>query len=80
MAYQHKRLRKQTLHLTIAGVLRRSLISELKEQKDCPYSETEIWDREEISTKIKYEPYKRRAALALLWDLFIDKFKTKNYL
>jgi integrase/recombinase XerD len=35
-----------------------------------PYSETEIWDREEIFTIIKYEPYKRnKAALALLWDL-----------
>ena len=35
-----------------------------------PYSETEIWDREEIFTIIKYEPYKRnKAALSLLWDL-----------
>ena len=35
-----------------------------------PYSETEIWDREEIFAIIKYEPYKRnKAALALLWDL-----------
>jgi hypothetical protein len=35
-----------------------------------PYSETEIWDKEELITIIKYEPYKRnKAILALLWDL-----------
>ncbi|MDN5845168.1 MAG: hypothetical protein L0H53_02710 [Candidatus Nitrosocosmicus sp.] len=39
-------------------------------KRSSPYSETEIWDREEIFTIIKYEPYKRnKAALALLWDL-----------
>jgi integrase/recombinase XerD len=33
-----------------------------------PYSETEIWDKDEFI--IKYEPYKRnKAALALMWDL-----------
>jgi integrase/recombinase XerD len=32
--------------------------------------ETELWDRDEILSIIKYEPYKRnKAALALLWDL-----------
>ena len=35
-----------------------------------PYLETEIWDRDDIFTIIRYEPYKRnKAALALLWDL-----------
>lgn len=35
-----------------------------------PYLESEIWDRDELSAVIKYEPYKRnKAALALLWDL-----------
>jgi integrase/recombinase XerD len=35
-----------------------------------PYVETEIWDRDELFTVIKYEQYKRNnAALALLWDI-----------
>ena len=35
-----------------------------------PYLETEIWDRDELFTIMKYDPYKRnKAALALLWDL-----------
>src|SRR5215208_1410524 len=35
-----------------------------------PYLETELWERDEILSIIKYEPYKRnKAALALLWDL-----------
>ncbi len=35
-----------------------------------PYSETEIWDKDELATIIKYEPYKRnKAILSLLWDL-----------
>jgi integrase/recombinase XerD len=35
-----------------------------------PYSESEIWERDELLMVIKYEPYKRnRAALSLLWDL-----------
>jgi hypothetical protein len=32
--------------------------------------ETELWERDEILSIIKYEPYKRnKAALSLLWDL-----------
>jgi integrase/recombinase XerD len=32
--------------------------------------ETELWDRDEILSIVKYEPYKRnKAALTLLWDL-----------
>ncbi|MGD9533438.1 MAG: hypothetical protein AB7V56_06685 [Candidatus Nitrosocosmicus sp.] len=35
-----------------------------------PYLETEIWDKDELATIIKYEPYKRnKAVLSLLWDL-----------
>ena len=35
-----------------------------------PYLETQIWDRDDIFTIIRYEPDKRnKAALALLWDL-----------
>ena len=35
-----------------------------------PYLETKIWDKDELFTIIKYEPYKRnKAVLALLWDL-----------
>lgn len=35
-----------------------------------PYLESELWEREDILTIIKYESYKRnKAMLALLWDL-----------
>jgi len=35
-----------------------------------PYSQSDIWDREELLTIINYEPSKRnKAALALFWDL-----------
>jgi hypothetical protein len=35
-----------------------------------PYLETEIWDRDELVTIIKYEPHRRnKAILALMWDL-----------
>lgn len=35
-----------------------------------PYSETEIWDLEELLTIVKYEPYLRnKAILTLMWDL-----------
>jgi hypothetical protein len=42
-----------------------------KENKETKsYSETEIWDRDEILSIVKYESYKRnKAALTLLWDL-----------
>jgi hypothetical protein len=39
-------------------------------QEAKPIPGTEIGDRDELFTIIKYEPYKRnKAALALLWDL-----------
>ena len=35
-----------------------------------PYIETEIWERDELLTIIKYEPYVRnKAILTLMWDL-----------
>ena len=35
-----------------------------------PYLESEIWEKDEILTIIKYEPYMRnKAILALMWDL-----------
>ena len=41
-----------------------------KTKRLSPYSQTEIWDKDEFLSIIKYEPYKRnRAALALMWDL-----------
>jgi integrase/recombinase XerD len=45
-------------------------IRKKKTKRLSPYSETEIWDRDEILSVVKYEPYKRnKAALTLLWDL-----------
>ena len=45
-------------------------IKEKKTKRVSPYSETELWERDEILFILKYEPYKRnKAALALFWDL-----------
>jgi len=45
-------------------------IRKKKTKRLSPYSETEIWDREEVLSIVKYERYKRnKAALTLLWDL-----------
>jgi hypothetical protein len=45
-------------------------IKKKRTQRLSPYLETELWERDEILSIIKYEPYKRnKAALALLWDL-----------
>jgi hypothetical protein len=41
-----------------------------KTKRLSPYSETELWDREEILFIVKYEPHIRnKAALTLFWDL-----------
>jgi integrase/recombinase XerD len=41
-----------------------------KTNRISPYSESEIWERDDLLTVIKYEPLKRnKAALALCWDL-----------
>ena len=45
-------------------------IKEKKSKRTSPYSENDIWDRDELLTIIKYEPeIRNKAILALLWDL-----------
>ena len=45
-------------------------IKEKRSKRLSPYSETELWERDEILFIIKYEPFKRnKAALTLFWDL-----------
>jgi integrase/recombinase XerD len=50
-----------------------AFIESLKPKKTkrlSPYSETEIWEKDEFLALIKYEQFQRnKAALALLWDL-----------
>ncbi len=44
-------------------------INKKKTKRLSPYNEVEIWDREELLSIVKYEPYKRnKAILTLLWD------------
>ena len=44
-------------------------IKEKKTKRLSPYSETEIWDRDELLLVVKYEAYIRnKAALTLFWD------------
>jgi integrase/recombinase XerD len=45
-------------------------IKEKRTKRISPYSETELWERDEILSIIKYDPFKRnKAALTLFWDL-----------
>ena len=45
-------------------------ISKKKSKRISPYLEGELWEKEELLSIIKYEPYKRnKAILSLLWDL-----------
>jgi integrase/recombinase XerD len=45
-------------------------IKERRTKRQSPYSETEIWDRDELLTIVKYEPYLRnKVALTLCWDM-----------
>jgi integrase/recombinase XerD len=45
-------------------------IKEKRSKRISPYLESEIWDKDELQTIIKYELYKRnKVALAMLWDL-----------
>jgi hypothetical protein len=45
-------------------------IKEKRTKRISPYLETELWDKEDLLTIIKYEPYKRnKAIISLLWDL-----------
>lgn len=42
----------------------------IKKRRLSPYSESEIWERDELLSIVKYEPYTRnKAALTLFWDL-----------
>lgn len=44
-------------------------INKKKTKRLSPYTESDIWDREELLLIVKYEPYKRnKAILTLLWD------------
>jgi hypothetical protein len=44
-------------------------INKKKTKRLSPYNESEIWEREELLSIVKYEPYKRnKAILTLLWD------------
>ena len=44
-------------------------IREKRSKRISPYLETELRERDELLSIIKYEPYKRnKAALALFWD------------
>ena len=45
-------------------------IKNKKSKRVSPYLESEIWEKDELLSIIKYEPYKRnKAALTLFWDL-----------
>src|SRR5919202_4070129 len=45
-------------------------IKKRKTKRLSPYSENEIWERDELLSIVKYEPYTRnKAALTLFWDL-----------
>lgn len=45
-------------------------IRKIRTKRLSPYSESEIWDRDELMTIIPYEPQaKNKAALTLFWDL-----------
>jgi hypothetical protein len=56
-------------------------IKEKKTKRLSPYSETEIWDRDELLTIVKYEPYTRnKAALTLFWEFgFHNEIISKQY-
>jgi hypothetical protein len=44
-------------------------IKEKRTKRISPYSETELWERDEFLSIIKYEPFKQnKAALTLFWD------------
>ncbi len=45
-------------------------IDKKKTKRSSPYLETELWEKDDILTIVKYDSYKRnKAALTLLWDL-----------
>jgi hypothetical protein len=45
-------------------------IKNKKTKRNSPYVESEIWDKDELLSILKYESYKRnKAAITLMWDL-----------
>ncbi len=45
-------------------------LKKIKTKRLSPYLESELWEKDEIISIIKYEPYSRnKAALMLMWDL-----------
>jgi hypothetical protein len=45
-------------------------IKNKKTKRISPYVETEIWEKDELLSILKYEPFKRnKAAITLMWDL-----------
>jgi len=51
-------------------------ITEKRTKRISPYLESELWERDELLTVIKYEPYKRnKAALSLLWAWMLETMK-----
>ncbi|MDF2737177.1 MAG: Integrase [Nitrososphaeraceae archaeon] len=45
-------------------------VNKIKTKRLSPYLESELWDKEEIVSIIKYEPYTRnKAIIMLMWDL-----------
>jgi integrase/recombinase XerD len=45
-------------------------IKKKKSKRISPYLESELWEKQELLTILKYEPHKRnKAILSLLWDL-----------
>jgi hypothetical protein len=71
--YNHKQRDNDGLEtLPISDWTTRSFVQirEKRSKRISPYLETELWERDEFLSIIKYEPYKRnKAALSLLWDL-----------
>ena len=58
------------LIMTIGKLQNLFRIKNKKSKRISPYLESEIWEKEELLSIIKYEPYKRnKAALTLFWDL-----------
>ncbi|MGB8936715.1 MAG: hypothetical protein WCC17_16605 [Candidatus Nitrosopolaris sp.] len=54
-------------------------IKEKKSKRRSPYSENDIWDRDELLTIVKYEPIIRnKAALMLFWDLDARNHESQN--
>jgi integrase/recombinase XerD len=71
--YNHKGRDTQGLEILSISEWITPAFAQIKEKRSkriSPYLETELWEREEILSIIKYEQYKRnKAALSLLWDL-----------